>query len=106
MLKRWMTLCTLLAGAGSLTSQQTMTIEEYQPKSTLVVPQHPVSKAKYPFVDIHSHQPQVPSADRVDSLVKEMDSINLRVIINLTGGTGDVLARGGKAYQGRYPDRF
>ena len=35
---------------------QTMTIEEYEPKSTLVVPQHPVKRAKYPFIDVHNHQ--------------------------------------------------
>ena len=33
-----------------------MDIEEYSPISTLVVPQNPVKKAKFPFVDVHSHQ--------------------------------------------------
>ena len=28
----------------------------YDPPSTLVVPQHPVARARYPFVDVHSHQ--------------------------------------------------
>ena len=32
-------------------------ISEYKPKSTLVVPQHPVPRAKFPVIDIHSHQP-------------------------------------------------
>jgi len=32
------------------------TIREYKPKSTLVVPQHPVPRAKFPVIDIHSHQ--------------------------------------------------
>ena len=35
---------------------QTMSIEEYEPKSTLVVPEHGVTRAKYPFVDVHNHQ--------------------------------------------------
>ena len=35
---------------------QTMSIEEYDPKSTLVVPQHLVTRAKYPFIDVHNHQ--------------------------------------------------
>src|SRR6185295_15647042 len=30
------------------------TIREYKPKSTLVAPQHPVPRAKFPVVDIHS----------------------------------------------------
>ena len=28
----------------------------YDPPSTLVVPQHPVARAKYPFIDVHNHQ--------------------------------------------------
>ena len=31
-----------------------MSIEEYTPKSGLVVPQHPVTRAKFPFVDVHN----------------------------------------------------
>ena len=30
--------------------------EDYEPVSTLVVPENPVSSAKYPFVDAHAHQ--------------------------------------------------
>ena len=33
------------------------TIRQYKPRSTLVVPQHPVPRAKFPVIDIHSHQP-------------------------------------------------
>ena len=33
-----------------------VTFEEYEPKSTLVVPQHSVKKAKFPFIDVHNHQ--------------------------------------------------
>jgi len=40
---------------GSSGAQKTPTIEEYDPKSTLVVPEHQVERAKFPFIDIHSH---------------------------------------------------
>ena len=51
-------LIVALAPAALLAQTQTgsMSIEEYKPKSTLVVPQHPVSRAKYPFIDVHNHQ--------------------------------------------------
>src|ERR1700736_5967930 len=81
------------------------TIEEYQPKSTLVTPEHKVERAKYPFVDIHSHHWN-PTAERVDQLVKEMDTINLRVLVNLSGGTGEELKKTVATMKGRYPDRF
>jgi hypothetical protein len=72
---------------------QTMTIEEYEPKSTLVVPQHPVTRAKYPFIDVHNHQAQCLKPECVDKLVSDMDALNLRVMVNLSGGYGEKLKR-------------
>ena len=37
-----------------------MDIEEYSPKSSLVVEENPKSSAKFPFVDVHSHQWKMP----------------------------------------------
>ena len=82
-----------------------LTIEEYEPKSTLVVPQHPRTRAKYPFIDVHNHQRAL-SPDRVDKLVADMDGINLRIMVNLSGGYGDNLKRTVDAMKGRYKDRF
>jgi predicted TIM-barrel fold metal-dependent hydrolase len=84
---------------------QSLTFEEYEPKSTLVVPEHSVPRAKFPFIDIHSHQTNL-APERVDKLIKEMDSINLRVMVNLSGGTGERLKQTIAAMKGRYPDRF
>ncbi|MEO6726194.1 MAG: amidohydrolase family protein [Blastocatellia bacterium] len=84
---------------------QSLTIEEYEPKSTLVAKEHKVERAKFPFVDIHSHHNN-PSPTEVDKLVKEMDSINMRVMVNLSGGTGERLKQNVAAMKGRYPDRF
>src|SRR5690242_15677513 len=81
------------------------TIEEYQPKSTLVTAEHKPQRAKYPFVDIHSHHWN-PTAEYVDKLVKEMDTINLRVLVNLSGGTGESLKKTLAMMKGRYPNRF
>ena len=85
---------------------QTMSIEEYEPKSTLVVPQHPKTRAKYPFIDVHNHQNRCVSPECVDKLVKDMDSINLRLMVNLSGGYGESLKRLVQAQKGRYPKRF
>jgi hypothetical protein len=40
------------------TPTPTMTVDEYEPRSTLVVPQHLVTRAKYPFIDVHTHYEQ------------------------------------------------
>ena len=62
-----------------------MPFEEYDPKSTLVVPEHPRTRAKFPFIDVHSHQRNV--AD-VNKLLADMDRINMKVMVNLSGGSG------------------
>jgi predicted TIM-barrel fold metal-dependent hydrolase len=69
------------------------TIREYKPHSTLVVPEHPVPRAKYPVVDIHSHQPAPISSAQFDTLVKQMDALNLQVLVNASGASGDQLTR-------------
>jgi uncharacterized protein len=93
------------AQAQGTTKERVPTIEEYQPKSTLVTPEHKIEWAKYPFVDIHSHHWN-PTAEHVDQVVKEMDTINLRVLVNLSGGTGKELKKTLAVMKGRYPDRF
>src|SRR5260370_773818 len=78
----------LIAPPTGLAQQQpkSPTFEEYEPKSTLVTKEHKIERAKYPFIDIHSHHSN-PTPEYVDKLVKEMDSINLQTLVNLSGGT-------------------
>lgn len=85
---------------------QTPTIEDYQPKSTLVVPQHPVSRAKFPFIDFHGHPGRMASPDKIDQLIKEMDTMNMRVMVNLNGRSGEQLKSTVDFMKGKYPDRF
>jgi len=61
-----------------------MDIEEYSPKSSLVVEENPRNSAKFPFVDVHSHQWKMPVMD-FTNLIAEMDSLNMGYMINLSG---------------------
>ena len=65
-------------------SSQRMDFEKYEPKSTLVVPQHIVTHAKFPFIDVHNHQWDVPNQN-IPALFTEMDSLNMKVMVNLSG---------------------
>ena len=99
-------LSALLALTGTALAQE-MTFEEYEPKSTLVVPAHPTPRAKFPFVDAHSHH----RADRmtpesVDAIVDAMDAMNMAVMVNLSGGSGETLRRTLDMMKGRHPNRF
>lgn len=82
-----------------------MDIEDYSPKSTLVVPETPLTRAKYPFVDVHNHQFDMPLKD-LSNLVAEMDSLNMAFMINLSGFRGLYLEQSLKNVRENAPDRF
>ena len=86
-------------------SNSNMDFEAYDPVSTLVVPQHPVTRAKYPFIDVHNHQWGMNSGS-LAALVKDMDSLNLKVMVNLSGGNGSKLKQMTENVQQQYPNRF
>ncbi|MFN0122929.1 MAG: amidohydrolase family protein [Blastocatellia bacterium] len=99
-------LCALaVAQPRPQTPAKTLTMDEYEPKSSLVTPEHKVTRAKFPFVDVHSHHGNT-SPEYVDKLVREMDELNMRVMVNLSGGAGDRLKTLIAAMKGRHPDRF
>lgn len=58
--------------------------ETYNPPSSLMVPEHRVTKAKYPFIDVHNHQYNMPSQN-IQALLTQMDSLNMKVMVNLSG---------------------
>jgi len=82
-----------------------MDIEEYSPKSTLVVPQTEIQKAKYPFIDVHNHQFDMPLKN-LSKLTAEMDSLNMAFMINLSGFRGLYLKQSLKNVKENAPTRF
>ena len=79
--------------SGRRADEPALTVEEYTPRSTLAVDAHPVPRARYPAIDVHSHHRSGLSADRWRRIVDEMDGLNLQVLVNLSGGTGARLER-------------
>ncbi len=63
---------------------QPLGFEEYDPVSTLKVPEHKITRAKYPFIDVHNHQYNMGKQD-LKELVAEMDKLNMGVLVNLSG---------------------
>ncbi len=96
-----------IAISASAASGQEMGVREYEPKTSLIVLAHPLTRAAFPFVDIHGHQRgHTMSADQVDALVRGMDDMNMGVMVNLSGGTGERLRQGMANLKGRAPNRF
>ncbi|MFC0184563.1 Predicted metal-dependent hydrolase, TIM-barrel fold [Pseudarcicella hirudinis] len=60
--------------------------EEYEPKSTLTVPENPKKSAKFPFIDVHNHQWEMNEGkDKLDKLITDMDKLNMGIMVNLSG---------------------
>src|SRR5687768_13687134 len=97
--------------AGSLISihtacaQSHMDFEKYAPTSTLVVPEHKVTRAKFPFIDVHNHQRGMSSSDLKD-LEKEMNKLNMAVMVNLSGDNGNRLQNKIDNIRSTSPKRF
>ena len=82
-----------------------MDVEEYSPVSTLISPVNEVKRSKYPFVDIHNHQFDMPVKD-LSKLVAEMDSLNMGFMINLSGFRGIYLKETLQNVKENAPSRF
>jgi uncharacterized protein len=59
-------------------------IVDYRPRSTVVADAHLVPKARFPVVDVHTHGTSRFASD--SERIKEMDALNLRVLVDLSGG--------------------
>jgi uncharacterized protein len=98
------TLILLIALPAVQCQQPRIDFEKYSPTAGLVVPEHPLTRAKFPFIDVHNHQYSMVSS--LDALVKDMDLLNMRVMVNLSGGSGNSLKKMLDAARSRYPGRF
>ena len=102
-------LITLLSFLAILSSscgqKKSMDFEQYEPQSTLVVPEHKLTHAKYPFIDVHNHQWNM-GTQNLSELIKDMDRLNLKVMINLSGSNGNELEQMIKNVRDHYPNRF
>ena len=94
-------------------AETSLPIQQYQPKSMLIVPEHVVERSRYPLIDIHSHLTWTDkSGERVrfnataEELLAVMDRRNIRTMVNLTGGVGSGVTVCVDALDRRHPGRF
>jgi predicted TIM-barrel fold metal-dependent hydrolase len=86
-MKRTLLNLLLLLLMSAITFPQNDTIlhfEDYNPPSSLVVPEHIVERAKYPFIDAHNHQFDM-SPKKLNKVITGMDKLNMAVMVNLSG---------------------
>lgn len=95
----------LMSIATANAQSESMDFEKYDPVSTLVVPQHPVTRAKFPFIDVHNHQRSMGAQD-LTRLIADMDKLNMAIMVNLSGGNGESIRSSAASIRANYPKRF
>lgn len=104
-MKRILFIFFTLTAITRLPAQAVMDFEKYDPPSTLVVPEHRLNRAKFPFIDVHNHQGNMASQN-LQGLTQEMDKLNMAVMVNLSGSTGDRLKQALDNIHATAPKRF
>ncbi|NND24616.1 MAG: amidohydrolase family protein, partial [Flavobacteriaceae bacterium] len=84
---------------------QDLSFEDYNPRSTLVVPGDSIKVAKFPFIDVHGHQYRMPEQD-LAPVVAAMDTLNMQIMVNLSGRTGENLIKSMNNIKTNFPGRF
>ena len=82
---------------------------DYVPQSELIVPEHQVPRARFAAIDAHNHLPVTdPRAAGTDwgQIIAAMDKVNLKAVVNLSGGWGKTLGANLDALDRPYPGRF
>lgn len=91
--------------ASSVTHAQIIDFEKYDPPSTLVVPEHKVTRSKFPFIDVHNHQSGMGSQN-LKGLETEMNKLNMAVMVNLSGSNANALKQALDNVKSNAPKRF
>jgi predicted TIM-barrel fold metal-dependent hydrolase len=102
-------------GAGKMK----LDLSDFRPKSMLHVPGTKVEKSRYPVIDIHTHLSirakdvnGVGIGEKMDflatpeTLLPVMDRRNIKILVNLTGGSGKGLEEILHRFDKTHPDRF
>jgi predicted TIM-barrel fold metal-dependent hydrolase len=82
-------LTVLLIGSSvfSQTAPDQMLLRDYHPRSIYNIPQTRVERARFPVIDVHSHD-YARTQTNVDAWVRTMDDVGLEKTIILSGQTG------------------
>ena len=95
--------------AADADSKKTILLKDFHPEPALHAASHPLKRAKFPVVDVHTHTDDARGiGDRVDpkEMVARMDRLNVEAVVILTGGWGDDLQKIVDTMVKPYPGRF
>lgn len=81
-----------------------VTARDYAPVDSLVLPEHQVSRARFPVIDVHAHS-NAKTPQELAAWIRTMDEVGVATTVLLTGATGEQFDRLAELYLTR-ADRF
>lgn len=104
MIFKYVSVFIFMMSFSFLTAQE-ISFEDYNPTSTLVVPGKVIKRAKFRFIDIHGHQYKMANQD-LAPVIAAMDTLNMGIMVNLSGRSGETLKKAVDNIKTNYPNRF
>jgi predicted TIM-barrel fold metal-dependent hydrolase len=85
-----------------------LALDQFQPRSMLALPEHRPARAKFPAVDVHTHERKKlrQTSEALDEFVRLLDNQNIAVCVSLDGELGDRLEEHKQFLWTKYRDRF
>jgi predicted TIM-barrel fold metal-dependent hydrolase len=96
-----------------------LALKDFEPRSMLHVEEHPVARARFPVIDVHTHLSWAAQGGggvfrgeamkflaTPQELLEVMDRKNVQTMVNLTGGTGAGLVHTIEHFEKAAPGRF
>ncbi len=80
-------------------------LKDYEPEVSLVVPETPLTKAKFPAIDVHSHT-YARTPEEISGWVRMMDQAGVELTVILTGATGARFDQAVELFLKPHPGRF
>ncbi len=103
------TTCTWSFAQDGTPLKMKMDFESYDPPSPLKTGEHVLTRAKFPFIDIHNHQGNMSTSD-LKGLIADMDKLNMMIMVNLSGrgfrASSDHFEKSIENIKNRFPNRF
>ena len=85
-----------------------LALDRFRPRSMLKVPEHLLTRARFPVVDVHTHPGfrLRGSAERLDEMVRMLDRHNIAVCVSLDARLGSTLDEHFDYLWSKHKDRF
>ncbi len=121
--RTWLAVAATAGAAGALSCRREakapepaeLPLSQFEPRSMLRVKESKIERPRFPVIDFHTHLswspgpgkeggPQFPA--KVEELLPVMDRKGIRMMVNFTGGRGEVLEQVIAYLAKPHPDRF